>query len=96
MLYSFSIFLFVFICLFLCFLILIQDSQSSGLGSTFGGGQAADSMQHVSAAQVLKKFTAWLVAFFFISCLIMSFWTASLGRHSIAMQANQTVEKSTQ
>jgi preprotein translocase subunit SecG len=29
---------------------------------------------------VLKTFTAWLAVVFFASCIILSLWTAALGR----------------
>jgi preprotein translocase subunit SecG len=77
--YYTTIVLFMLLCLLLCFVILIQESKSSGLGSSFGG-DASESLFGTSTADVLKTFTAWLAAIFFISCVLLSLWTASLGR----------------
>ena len=70
-LYFSAIMLFVLLCVVLCFVILIQESKSSGSGSSFGGA-AADSVFGTSTAEVLKKFTAWLAVAFLVSCVIFS------------------------
>ena len=75
-LYFLCIGLFMLLCAVLCFVILIQESKSSGLGASFGG-EASDSLFGTSTAEVLKTFTAWLAVAFFIACLLLSFWTAS-------------------
>jgi preprotein translocase subunit SecG len=77
--FYFSIILFLLLCSLLIFTILIQESKSTGLGASFGG-DSADSLFGTSTADVLKKFTAYLIAIFMISCLVLSFWTSSLGR----------------
>lgn len=78
-LYYFSIALFLFVCVILCAVILMQESKSSGLGASFGG-EASDSLFGTSTADVLKSFTAWLSFVFFVSCVILSLWTSSMGR----------------
>ena len=78
-LYFFTIFLFLVLCLLLCGVILLQESKSSGLGASFGG-EVSDSLFGTSTADVLKKFTAWLSVIFFIACVLLSLWTAALGR----------------
>lgn len=78
-LYFAAITLFILLSIVLCFVILIQESKSSGLGASFGGA-ASDSLFGTSTADVLKTFTAWLAVVFFASCIILSLWTASLGR----------------
>lgn len=77
----FYIFLFLFIglCALLCFVILIQESKSLGLGASFGG-DSGDSLFGTSTADVLKKFTAYLAGFFLITCLVLSLWTSAMGR----------------
>lgn len=75
--YLTSIILFILLCVILCFVILIQESKSSGLGASFGG-DASDSLFGTSTADVLKKFTAWLAFIFFTSCVLLSFWTSSI------------------
>jgi preprotein translocase subunit SecG len=74
-----TLFLFIGLCALLCFVILIQESKSLGLGASFGG-DAGNSLFGTSTADVLKKFTAYLAGVFLIVCLLLSLWTASLGR----------------
>lgn len=78
-LYFSSITLFMLLCILLCFVILIQESKSTGLGASFGG-DTGDSLFGTSTADVLKKFTAWLAVVFLISCVLLSLWTTAMGR----------------
>lgn len=78
-LYYLTIFLFLVLCILLCAVVLMQESKSSGLGASFGG-EASESLFGASTADVLKRFTAWLALIFFIACILLSLWTASLGR----------------
>lgn len=78
-LYFFTIAVFMFVCVLLCGVILMQESKTTGLGSSFGG-EASDSLFGTSTADVLKKFTAWLAVIFLVSCILLSLWTAALGR----------------
>jgi preprotein translocase subunit SecG len=84
--YFLAIALFLLICVLLCFVILIQESKSTGLGASFGG-ETTDSLFGTSTADVLKKFTAWLAAIFLASCVVLSLWTASLGRSKASNNA---------
>lgn len=78
-LYFTTIALFMLLCVFLCSIILIQESKSSGLGASFGG-EASESLFGTSTADILKKFTAWLITIFLIACVLLSLWTAALAR----------------
>lgn len=78
-LYFSSIALFMLLCAVLCFVILIQESKSTGLGASFGG-DVTDSVFGTSTADVLKKFTAWLGFIFITACVLLSLWTSALGR----------------
>lgn len=80
--YYATIALFLLLCLVLCFVILIQESKSTGLGASFGG-DASDSVFGTSTADVLKKFTAWLAICFLAGCVILSLWTESLARSKV-------------
>lgn len=73
------LFLFIGLCALLCFVILVQESKSLGLGASFGG-DAGDSLFGTSTASVLKKFTAYLAGIFLIICLVLSLWSSSIGR----------------
>ena len=83
-----TLFLFIGLCALLCFVILIQESKSSGLGASFGG-DSGDSLFGTSTADVLKKFTGWLAVVFLASCVLLSLWTSAMGRAPI-----QEVERS--
>lgn len=87
-LYFTTIVFFILLCFLLCFIILIQESKSTGLGSSFGGS-AGDSLFGTSTADVLKKITTWLAIAFLASCVILSLWTNSMGRTKQALQAAQ-------
>lgn len=76
--YFFSITLFLLMCMLLCFVILIQESKSSGFGASFGG-DTGESVFGTATADVLKRFTAWLAFFFLLSCIFLSLWTAAMG-----------------
>jgi preprotein translocase subunit SecG len=77
--YFLAIALFLFLCLLLSGVILMQESKSTGLGASFGG-DAGDSLFGTSTADVLKKFTGWLIVIFLSACLLLSLWTSAMGR----------------
>ena len=79
--YYLALIVFIIISILLCFVILIQESKSMGMGASFGG-DAGDSVFGTSTADVLKKFTAWLAVIFMGACIVLSLWTAALGRSS--------------
>lgn len=85
-LFYISLFLFLFLCVVLCFTILIQQAKSLGLGASFGG-DSGDSLFGTSTAQVLKRFTAYLAGFFLFGCLVLSLWSGSLGRPTPALSS---------
>ncbi|MBU6446283.1 MAG: preprotein translocase subunit SecG, partial [Verrucomicrobia bacterium] len=60
MMFLFYLFLFLFLLasLLLCFVILIQEAKSLGLGASFGGDNS-DSLFGTSTAEVLKRFTGY-------------------------------------
>ena len=81
-LFYITLFLFIGLCALLCFIILIQESKSLGLGASFGG-DAGNSLFGTSTADVLKKFTAYLAGIFMVVCLILSLWTSSMSKTKI-------------
>jgi preprotein translocase subunit SecG len=66
-----ALFLFIGLCALLCFVILIQESKSLGLGASFGG-DPGDSVFGTSTADVLKKFTSYLAIIFMAACVLLS------------------------
>lgn len=92
-LYFFTITVFLLLCVLLCTVILMQESKSTGLGSSFGG-DASESVFGTATADILKKFTSWLSVVFFISCIVLSMWTSALGRaHAPAETQDYTIEQ---
>lgn len=81
-LFYLSLVVFMILCIILCFVILIQESKSLGLGASFGG-DPGESLFGTSTAEVLKKFTAWLICIFMISCIFLSFWSSSISTSQI-------------
>lgn len=82
-----AITLYLILAVVLCFVILIQESKSSGLGASFGG-DASESVFGTSTADVLKQFTAWLAAAFLVSCILLSLWTGALARSKTTSSYN--------
>lgn len=89
-LYYFLLFFFLFVSVILCFIILVQESKSSGLGASFGG-DSGDSLFGTSTPDILKKITAWLAVIFLSGCIVLSFWTGAIGRAKA--KKGVTVEK---
>ena len=89
--FYFFLLLFLFLCVLLSFIILVQDSKSMGLGASFGG-DSSDSMFGTSTAEVLKKFTSYLVIIFMASCVFLSLWTSALGRKQAPKVVIEEVE----
>ena len=77
--YYLFLFLFLLTSVVLCFVILIQESKSSGLGASFGG-DTGDSLFGASTPEVLKKVTGWLAVVFLGGCILLSVWTGAMGR----------------
>ncbi|ANH78212.1 preprotein translocase subunit SecG [Candidatus Chlamydia sanziniae] len=73
------LFIFLLLCGILCGLILIQESKSMGLGSSFGV-DSGDSVFGVSTPDILKKITSWCAVAFCLGCLLLSFSTSLLGK----------------
>lgn len=97
---TFLFFLILFLSLglasLLCFVILIQESKSLGLGASFGG-DSGNSFFGTSTAYVLKKFTAYLATAFMIGCILLSVWTSALDKSrktSVPVQIEAATEES--
>jgi len=86
--YFFCMLLFLFLCVLLSFVILIQESKSAGLGAMYGADRG-DSLFGASTPEVLKVFTGWLAVIFMSGCIFLSFWTSARAR-SISSNVVQT------
>jgi len=91
-LYYLFLFVFVFLCCILCFVILIQESKSTGLGASFGG-DAGDSLFGTSTPEILKKITGWLACVFMIGCVVLSLWTSALARPKSKPMTEDVLER---
>lgn len=89
-LFYLTLFLFIFLCVISCFVVLIQESKSLGLGASFGG-DSGDSVFGTSTADVLKRITAYLATIFVISCVVLSLWTSAMARKQ--SRAPETIEE---
>lgn len=78
-LFYFSLAIFLLLTWILAMVILVQESKSLGLGASFGG-EAGDSLFGTSTADVLKKFTGWVALGFMALCVLLSFWTGTMGK----------------
>lgn len=85
------LFMFLMLCFVLCGLILVQESKSMGLGSSFGI-DSGDSVFGVSTPDVLKKVTAWCAVAFCIGCLILSAATHYLGKKGTYSPVSPVIE----
>ncbi len=92
-LYYFVLVLFLLLCAVTIATILVQESKGGGLGASFGG-DTGDSLFGTSTADVLKRFTGYLVVTFFVSCVVLSLWTESKGRQDdgAPVQMEETIE----
>lgn len=90
--YYLFLFLFLIISVVLCFVILIQESKSSGLGASFGS-DSGDSLFGTSTPEILKKATAWLAVIFLGGCIILSIWTQAMGHARSDSRASNGTER---
>ncbi|GAB4191848.1 MAG: hypothetical protein Tsb0015_13880 [Simkaniaceae bacterium] len=91
-LFYLGLFLFLGLCFLLCFVIMIQESKSMGLGASFGG-DSGDSLFGTSTAEVLKRFTAYLIGIFLVSCVVLSLWSSTLAKKKILMEPKPVMEE---
>jgi len=71
MLYSIVLFIFVIVCLFLVGIILLQTSQSGGMGAIGGGNSFLDGALGSQGADSLLLKTTTVLAIFFMSLGIL-------------------------
>lgn len=90
--YYFCLVLFLLLCFLLCGVVMMQESKSSGLGASLGGGDTSESIFGTATADVLKRFTGWLIFLFLVSCVVLSLWTAAMGPR-LARRAPVVIEQ---
>lgn len=72
--YTFVSIVYVFVCLFLILVVLLQSGKGGGLGSAFGGGTSQQIFGGAGAGNLLTRLTA-VFAFAF---MVLSVWLAFL------------------
>ncbi len=74
MLFAILVFLFVIVCIFLVFLILIQSDKGGGISGAIGGslGGASNLLGTQDTANILTKGTAIFGGVFLVLCVLMS------------------------
>ncbi len=72
--YTFVSIIYVFVCLFLILVVLLQSGKGGGLGSAFGGGTSQQIFGGAGAGNLLTRLTA-AFAFTFMA---LSVWLAFL------------------
>ena len=85
--------LFLFFCLLMTTIILLQEGKTLGLGASFGG-DAGNSVFGTSTADVLKTITAWMIGVFMFFSLFLSVWSSAAPKK--AVEAHQTVTEKTE
>lgn len=83
--------IYVFCCLFLGFVVLIQKGEGGGLGGAFGGG-AVDQAFGAKADMTWKRATAVAAALFMILAITLGIMQSKLQQSSIAARAAAEAE----
>lgn len=80
---------FAIVCILLILVVLMQRSKQDGLGAAFGSG-ITDSVFGAQTSTILTKFTAWLIAIFFVLSIGLSYLYGQRGRTVSAVQKELT------
>ncbi len=85
MLFGILLVLFIFVCIFLCLIVLIQSDKGGGISGAIGGlGGASNFLGTQDTANILTRGTAIFGGAFLLLCILMTF-VASTG-NSTAME----------
>lgn len=89
---TFLVILFVFICIAMVVVILLQSSKGQGLAGTFGGAGASAVFGGRGAATFLSKSTAILAVAYMVICLLIGYFykaDSEVARQSLIQQEAQ-------
>lgn len=87
--------IYVFCCLFLGFVVLIQKGEGGGLGGAFGGG-AVDQAFGAKADMTWKRATAVAATLFMVLAIALGIMQSKLNQRSIAAQAADEARRAQQ
>lgn len=93
-LFYFILFCFLLVGIILSLVILVQESKKSGFAALMGGSDSTNSLFGVGTADVLKKFTAYMIVIFMGFCIIFSIWCSTMNKSaSMPMQGSIPIEE---
>lgn len=75
--YTFLSILYVFVCLFLILVVLLQSGKGGGLGSAFGGGASQQIFGGAGAGNLLTRLTAGSAFLFMVLSVLLAFLSTS-------------------
>ncbi|MBQ2551542.1 MAG: preprotein translocase subunit SecG [Treponema sp.] len=84
---------FIIIAVLLVLMVLVQNEDSNGMGSAFGGGQTAAFGSH--SASVLSKTTGVFVALFFVTIFVLALLNKNPSDDSLEMSRTAAESGST-
>lgn len=95
MLFAILVFLFIIVCIFLVFLILIQSDKGGGISGAIGGslGGASNLLGTQDTANILTKGTAIFGGVFLLLCALMSLTLNQQGSSTKASILQEKVAK---
>ncbi|MBQ0039421.1 MAG: preprotein translocase subunit SecG [Treponema sp.] len=76
---------FIIVCVLAILLVLVQNDESNGMGSAFGGGNSAAFGAH--SGSVLKKTTGVLVVLFFVITFGLGLANKAIGKADLSATA---------
>lgn len=95
MLFGFLVFIFILVCIFLVFLILIQSDKGGGISGAIGGqlGGATNLLGTQDTANILTRGTAIFGGVFLALCILMSFVLHNQGSTTKASLLQEKISK---
>lgn len=75
--YTFLSIVYVFVCLFLILVVLLQSGKGGGLGSAFGGGASQQIFGGAGAGNLLTRLTAAFAFAFMVLSVLLAFLSTS-------------------
>ncbi len=84
------LFIHVLLCVALIGLVLLQQGKGASMGAAFGSGASGTVFGSRGPAGFLMKLTAFLVAAFFVTSLLLGYMAASNARQSNLMHSTMS------
>jgi preprotein translocase subunit SecG len=91
-LFYFILFCFLLVGTILSLVVLVQESKKSGFAALMGGSDSSDSLFGVGTADVLKKFTAYMIVIFMTFCIVFSIWCSSMNKNTVPLNTPAPIE----